>query len=155
MGRQINNMKQAPLPLLRNEEVIQQQPDQRGITERYVDESLQFIRREKESPFFLYLAHMYVHVRYLCRNSFSMGRATGPMVVPWRPSTGAMASIDAELERLTQRKCPGYFHLRQWFPCHDEGEAKRPTAWHRRPGKGDNVCLHYALAWQNSGGYHQ
>ncbi|MBC2603176.1 sulfatase family protein [Puniceicoccus vermicola] len=62
MGRQVNNPKNPPLPLVRNETVIQQQPDQRGITERYTDEALQFIRNHQERPFFLYLAHMYVHV---------------------------------------------------------------------------------------------
>jgi len=34
MGRQVNALGRPPLPLLRNDEVIQQQPDQRGITER-------------------------------------------------------------------------------------------------------------------------
>lgn len=49
---------------MRDETVAQQQPDQRGITERYTDESIQFIRQhsDSEQPFFLYLAHLYVHV---------------------------------------------------------------------------------------------
>lgn len=51
-----------PLPLLRDEKVIQEQPDQSSLTERYVDECIQFIRQNSESPFFLYLAHMYVHL---------------------------------------------------------------------------------------------
>ena len=52
----------VPLPLMRDEEVIQQQPDQVGLTERYVEESVRFIREKKDGPFFLYLAHMYVHM---------------------------------------------------------------------------------------------
>lgn len=51
-----------PLPLIEGEEVIQQQPDQCSLTERYVHKSVQFIRRNKGNPFFLYLAHMHVHV---------------------------------------------------------------------------------------------
>ena len=62
MGRQSNRPDGPPLPLLRDETVIQQQPDQRGITERYTDEALQFMGRDRDRPFFLYLAHMYVHV---------------------------------------------------------------------------------------------
>ena len=62
MGRQSDRPDRPPLPLLRNETVIQAQPDQRGITERYTDEALQFIDKNQDSPFFLYLAHMYVHV---------------------------------------------------------------------------------------------
>ncbi len=54
--------ERVPLPLLRNDEVIQEQPDQRGLTERYTEECVRFIRDNKQGPFFLYLAHMYVHV---------------------------------------------------------------------------------------------
>lgn len=85
---------------MRNGEVIQQQPDQRGITERYVDESLQFIRRRRENPFFLYLAHMYVHVPLFIPRQFldrSRNGAYGGAVacIDW-----AMGMIDAELDRL-------------------------------------------------------
>lgn len=65
MGRQaFRDMKSQPppLPLLRDETVCQQQPDQAALTERYVDECLQFIRAKQEEPFFLYFAHMYVHL---------------------------------------------------------------------------------------------
>ena len=51
-----------PLPLVENEEIVQEQPDQAALTERYLEQSIKFIRRNKENPFFLYLAHMYVHV---------------------------------------------------------------------------------------------
>lgn len=100
MGRQANRLGSPPLPLLRNDEVIQQQPDQRGITERYVDESLQFMRRDREGPFFLYLAHMYVHVPLFIPKPFldiSRNGAYGGAVacIDW-----SMGMIDAELHRL-------------------------------------------------------
>ncbi len=50
-----------PLPLLRDEEVFQQQPDQAGLTERYAAECVRFLRDHRDGPFFLYFAHMYVH----------------------------------------------------------------------------------------------
>ena len=62
MGMQSDRPDNPPLPVLRNEKVVQQQPDQRGITERYTEEAISFIDRNKDEPFFLYLAHMYVHV---------------------------------------------------------------------------------------------
>lgn len=61
--------RRPPLPLLRDEDIIQVQPDQAGLTERYVDESLQFIRANRHQPFFLYFAHLYVHI---------------PLYAPWR-----------------------------------------------------------------------
>jgi len=64
MGRQKEDDVYPPLPLLRDEEVVQAQPDQRGITERYVEECVRFMRQKaaEETPFFLYLAHMHVHL---------------------------------------------------------------------------------------------
>lgn len=100
MGRRVGSLQIAPLPLMRGTEVIQQQPDQRGITERYVDEALQFMRRGRDNPFFLYFAHMYVHVPLFIPRQFlerSRNGAYGGAVgaIDW-----AMAMLDAELERL-------------------------------------------------------
>ncbi len=100
MGRQVDKLDRPPLPLLRNAEVIQQQPDQRGITERYVDDALQFIRRDRQNPFFLYLAHMHVHVPLFVPKQFldaSRNGAYGGAVacIDW-----AMGMIEAELKHL-------------------------------------------------------
>ncbi len=66
MGRQANTPQflgsLPPLPLLDDDKVIEQQPDQRSLTARYVAEALSFLRDVKGDPFFLYLAHMYVHL---------------------------------------------------------------------------------------------
>ena len=62
MGRQVTREENPPLPLLHNETVIQQQPDQRSLTERYVEQCTSFIHNHREEPFFLYLAHMHVHL---------------------------------------------------------------------------------------------
>ncbi len=79
MGRQIDRPDNPPLPVVRDETVIQEQPDQRGITERYADEALQFIdeHTEDESPFFLYLAHMYVHVPLFVPKQFLEASSNG------------------------------------------------------------------------------
>ena len=50
-----------PLPLLLNDEVIEAQPDQASLTARFVEQSVRFMRENRERPFFLYLAHIYVH----------------------------------------------------------------------------------------------
>ncbi|MDE0502614.1 MAG: sulfatase-like hydrolase/transferase, partial [Candidatus Poribacteria bacterium] len=63
MGRQSGRENRfPPLPLLCGEEVIQEQPDQAALTERYVEQAVRFIRNNRETPFFLYFAHMYVHL---------------------------------------------------------------------------------------------
>lgn len=51
----------CPLPLMENEQVIEEQPDMPSVEERYTCEAVKFIRENKDRPFFLYLAHSYVH----------------------------------------------------------------------------------------------
>ena len=100
MGRQGGVARFPPLPLVRDEETIQAQPDQAALTERYVEECVRFIRAEKDRPFFLYLAHMYVHrpiyapARFLSESR--NGRyGAGVACVDW-----AMDVLFQELERL-------------------------------------------------------
>lgn len=50
------------VPLMRGSEIIERPVDQTTITERYTRESIEFIQRNRERPFFLYLAHTMPHV---------------------------------------------------------------------------------------------
>lgn len=54
--------KHPPLPLVRNGETIETEPDQRKLTARYTAEALATIREQKQNPFFLYFAHTFPHV---------------------------------------------------------------------------------------------
>ncbi len=54
--------KSPPLPLYRNEEVIEREPDQSRLTERYTAEAVGFIRRKSQKPFFLYYPQTFPHV---------------------------------------------------------------------------------------------
>ncbi len=51
-----------PLPLLEDDRVLEQQPDQSSLTGRYVAEVVDFMRTNRDRPFFVYLAHLYVHL---------------------------------------------------------------------------------------------
>jgi len=50
-----------PGVLMLNEEVIENPANQATLTERYTDEAIGFIARNKDHPFFLYLAHTMPH----------------------------------------------------------------------------------------------
>ena len=50
------------LPVLRNEDVVEQPADQTTLTKRYTEEATDFIRDHRDGPFFIYLAHSMVHV---------------------------------------------------------------------------------------------
>ncbi|MBE7560040.1 sulfatase [bacterium] len=57
-----NDMKiDGKVPLMRNEEVIEQMEDQSPLTELYTDEAVRFIRQNAKRPFFLYLPHTMPH----------------------------------------------------------------------------------------------
>jgi arylsulfatase A-like enzyme len=78
MGRQKGcEFQYPPLPLLRDEEVIQQQPDQRNLIERYTEEAVRFVRASRGGPFFLYLAHMQVHLPLYAPERFLQGSQNG------------------------------------------------------------------------------
>lgn len=51
-----------PLPLYRGEEIIETDPDQRFLTRRYTEQAVDFIKRNQDRPFFLYLPHSMPHI---------------------------------------------------------------------------------------------
>lgn len=51
-----------PLPLIEGDQVVEEQPDQSQLTQRYTTRAVQFIERNRARPFFLYLAHSMPHV---------------------------------------------------------------------------------------------
>ncbi|MCK4988867.1 MAG: sulfatase-like hydrolase/transferase, partial [Bacteroidales bacterium] len=71
----VNNMKEPEyefwnVPLMRNEEIIERPAVQTTITKRYTEESVRFIRENKDRPFFLYLAHNLPHVPLFTSETF-------------------------------------------------------------------------------------
>jgi arylsulfatase A-like enzyme len=51
----------VPLPLMRNEEVIEAPVHQETVTKRYTEETIAFIRKNRDAPFLVYLPHTMVH----------------------------------------------------------------------------------------------
>ena len=59
---QDNTVKDWKTPLMQNEEIIELPVNQRTITRRYTDKAIEFITKNKENPFFLYLPHSMPHI---------------------------------------------------------------------------------------------
>jgi arylsulfatase A-like enzyme len=88
MGRQSGREPMPPLPLMRDEDVIRAQPDQAALTERYVEESLHFIREHRGGPFFL-TSHACTSIVHSTSPVASPPhRRTGDTGQPWPASTG-------------------------------------------------------------------
>ena len=102
MGRQANHKPQRfpPLPLLRDKEVVQEQPDQRALTERYTEDAVHYIKRHRDEPFFLYFAHMHVHVPIFVPEHFLKKAKNGGYGAAVEEIDWSMGVIFETLEQL-------------------------------------------------------
>jgi arylsulfatase A-like enzyme len=89
-----------PVPLMRNEETIEQPAVQETLTERYTEEAIRFIRANRDRPFFLYLPHTMPHVPIHVSDRFrgrSKGGLYGDVVETIDWSVGAILdAVDSE-----------------------------------------------------------
>ena len=85
MGRQnrtwdsLENLdkKYPPLPLMEGNEILEQQPEQESLIERYVEASNRFIRNNSEKPFFLYFSPIQVHLPLYAPKEFYKNSENG------------------------------------------------------------------------------
>ncbi len=59
-----------PLPLIEGERVTETNPDQTQFTTRFTERSVNFIRKNRNKPFFVYLAHPMPHVPLFVSEKF-------------------------------------------------------------------------------------
>ena len=82
-------------PLVENETIIEIPVDQRTITRRYTDQAISFVEKNRETPFFLYLAHSMPHIPlYLPEDRYQSN--------PKNAYTLVIEHIDQEVGRLVQ-----------------------------------------------------
>ena len=85
----------------RNEEKIEESAGVDDLTRRYTDEALQFVRNNKDQPFFLYIAHTMAHVVLGVTEPFE-GRSErglyGDVIEELDASTGEIIDLLRELE---------------------------------------------------------
>lgn len=88
------------LPLIDGEKVIELNPDQSQLTTRYTERSVKFIEKNRDKPFFLYLAHSMPHVPLFVSDKFkgkSQQGLYGDVIMEIDWSTGQILST---LKRL-------------------------------------------------------
>jgi len=80
-------------PLIENEEIIEMPVDQRTVTRRYTDKAIDFVKQNKDQPFFLYLPHTMPHIPlYVPEDVYDPN--------PQNAYTCVIEHIDAEVGRL-------------------------------------------------------
>ena len=113
-----------PLPLLDDDDVIEQQPDQASLTERYLTEAVRFMRDARDEPFFLYLAHMYVHIRSTCSSASPISPTTARYGAAVESIDWATVGDPARARRARPRR------------RHDRDLHQRQRLAGQRPGSG-------------------
>ena len=58
------------VPLMRDENIVERPAQQSTLTRRYTDEAIAFVTRNRERPFFLYLAHSMPHMPLFASGEF-------------------------------------------------------------------------------------
>ncbi len=58
------------VPIIRDTKVVERPADQRTITKRFADEAINFIKSNKQKPFFVYLANSMPHIPLLASDQF-------------------------------------------------------------------------------------
>lgn len=84
-----------PIPLMRNEEIIEQPAQQETLTERYTNEAIRFVQEHKEGPFFVYLPHTMPHVP-LFASEKHRGKSAGGLY------GDVIEELDANMGRLIE-----------------------------------------------------
>jgi arylsulfatase A-like enzyme len=72
----VNPTNYPPLPLYEGEKVVQIMPDQKQLTTQYTERAVNFIERNTDKPFFIYLAHNMPHVPLFVSSKFA-GKSGG------------------------------------------------------------------------------
>jgi arylsulfatase len=67
-----------PLPYMNNAQVTLEQCDQESLTDRFTAQAVDFIQRQKDSPFFLYMAHTAPHIPIVPAARFKGVSGLGP-----------------------------------------------------------------------------
>jgi len=87
------SVKNWKTPLMKDEEIIELPVNQRTITRRYTDKAIDFVKANKDKPFFLYLPHSMPHIPlYVPEDVFDKN--------PQNAYTNVIEHIDTEVGRL-------------------------------------------------------
>ncbi len=90
----------CPLPLLRDDQLIEEQPDCAALAERFTFEAVNFIRNHADQPFFLYFAHYYIHNPLYTAERFQRCSQNGQLGAALASIDWTVHVIEYELKRL-------------------------------------------------------
>jgi arylsulfatase A-like enzyme len=85
-------------PMVEGDTIVEVPTDQRTVTRRYTDRAIDFVKKNQDKPFFLYLAHSMPHVPlYVPKDCYDPN--------PTNAYTCTIEHLDAETGRLLDTLC--------------------------------------------------
>ncbi len=95
-----------PLPLIEGNEVVKTNPDQSEFTTVFTERTVDFIKKNRKNPFFIYLAHPMAHVPLFVSDKFKGKSAQGlygdvMMEIDWSIGQIVQTLKDLNLEENT------------------------------------------------------
>lgn len=124
-----------PLPLMRNTETIEEEPDQRFFTRNFTEETINFIRENRDGPFFIYLPHVMPHTPLYTTEDFKGSSRRGLYGDTIEELDWSTGEIIAELEELGIAENTFVFYTSDNGPWLREGFDGGSAAFFRA-GKG-------------------
>ena len=136
-NRPTSNGYKFRLPLMRNNEVVEWEPDQRELTRRYTEEAARFIDEHHEQPFFVYLPHSMPHIPLAASDAFEGSSKRGLYGDVIEEIDWSVGMLVAALERngiLENTLIVFTSDNGPWLPHKENGGSAGPL----RGGKGTN-----------------
>ncbi|TWT60311.1 sulfatase family protein [Rubinisphaera italica] len=104
MGYWIPKRNYPPLPLMRDESVIEQEPDQSQLTKRYTEEAISFLENHQSDAFFLYWPHTFPHVPLYASQAFKGKSKNGDYGDAVEEIDWSVGELSEALKRLELEK---------------------------------------------------
>jgi arylsulfatase A len=99
-GPERSKRKNPPIPLFRNEKVIEQPVNLHTLNDRFVDEAKKFLNENKDKPFFLYLPFVDAHTPWFVDKRFEGKSGIGPYGDAVQAMDWAVGEVLKTLDKL-------------------------------------------------------
>ncbi len=99
-GPERPNRKNPPIPLYRGEEIIEQPVDLPSLNDRFIEEAKQFIGKNRDRPFYLYLPFVGAHTPWYVAERFRGKSELGPYGDAVQEVDWGVGQVMATLKKL-------------------------------------------------------
>jgi arylsulfatase A len=103
-GPERSKRNNPPIPLFRNEKIIEQPVNLHTLNDRLVDEAKEFLRDNKSKPFFLYLAFVDAHTPWFVAKRFEGKSGLGPYGDAVQEMDWSIGEVTEVLKKLKLEK---------------------------------------------------